>query len=381
MSSLDVETVAQDGQALFRSQRARFNGTEITTPLKALNPSKFRSDTRFDKRVSDFNEIYKKITSDKIESQQKNPDEHDKFCRLMGNLWKKHHSGSGLSVCIMQFLSEKPDPFPHNREIEFLADVSHSFSDIVPMPVMGAKINGSNFGRYIECMDACYNTIEELNNKPIMGILPTMSRELYPKLLEFYLEKQIFAFCFDFAGGTPNILKLRPILRHLSSKKILDKSLIYGTNARPGHALKNTNVIPAKDFIAYGFGLDILGENHIPPAMPSGFIEKMKRAADRQRPNKKRLFIKSDYGYYKTGAKEEIAVRYPDHTRIRLEDIFEGPSRWQSLFNMEQQSLETDSLRGRLNSLDGGETIMEYIEGKDQVKREIDHLRMGRKSI
>lgn len=380
LGSPDIETLNQDGESLFRSQRIRFGGKELVTPAKALNPSKFRAEARFGGNVLDFNEIYKQITSDKIESLHKDSLEHDKFCRMMENLRKKHHTDGGLDVCMVRFSSKKPDPFPRKKEIEFLTDVSHSFSDIVPMPMIECGIDASNFGRYLECMQACYDTVEELNSKPIMGVLPTVPREMYPKLLEFYLKKQISAFCFDFEGSTPSILKLRPILRHLNSKKILDRILIYGINAKPGHALKNSNVIPAKDFISYGFGLDILGENHVPPRIPRILGEKLRRAADRQKANKKRLFMKSDYGYYKADV-DGISPLYPERTKIRLDDIFHGPAQWQSLFNMEQQSLEAGTLRDRLNSMDEGETIMSYVEGKTQIKGEIGALKRGPKNI
>lgn len=381
MGSLDIETLNQDGESLFRSQRIRFGGKELVTPVKALNPSKFRAEARFDGSVVDFNEIYKQITSDKIEALHKDPREHDRFCRTMENLRKRHHTDGGLDVCMVRFSSKGPGPFPRKNEIGFLTDVSHSFSDIVPMPMIECRIDGSNFGKYLECMQACYDTIEELNGKPIMGVLPTVPREMYPKLLEFYLERQVSAFCFDFEGSTPSILKLRPILRHLNSKKILDSVLVYGINAKPGHALKNSSVIPAKDFISYGFGLDILGENHVPPRIPRVLGEKLRRAADRQKRNKKRLFIKSDYGYYKTDTRDGISPLYPKQTKIRLDDIFDGPAEWQSLFNMEQQSLEAGALRNRLNSPDGGETVMSYVGDKAQIRGEIGALKRGRKSV
>lgn len=58
MGSLDIETLNQDGESLFRSQRIRFGGKELVTPVKALNPSKFRAEARLDGSVVGFNEIY-----------------------------------------------------------------------------------------------------------------------------------------------------------------------------------------------------------------------------------------------------------------------------------------------------------------------------------
>ena len=44
---LEIETLSNDnGKSLFRSQRVKLNGKEAITPLKALDPAKFRLNTR-----------------------------------------------------------------------------------------------------------------------------------------------------------------------------------------------------------------------------------------------------------------------------------------------------------------------------------------------
>lgn len=168
----------------------------------------------------------------------------------------------------------------------------------------------------------------------------------------------------------------------MNSKKILDKTLIYGVNAKPGRVLKNTIVIPSKDFVAYGFGLDVLGESHIGLKRPKEFFEKMKKAIDAQQQNKKRIFIKSDYGYYKTNSKSDVESIYPKDTTIKLEKILTDDQKvFQKLFNMEQQAIEAGEIRKRLGELDSKETILNYIKKKSQIQKEIKHLESGPKSI
>ncbi len=379
---LEIETLSNDnGKSLFRSQRVRLNGKEAITPLKALDPARFRLNTRLNDGALGLNEIYKKMGPDSVERLQNDSSEHDRFSAMMANLTGRG-SPRGVNICVLKFAAKRSNPFPIKKEIEVLTDVAHSFSDITPIPMVGARIDVSNFPKYLDCLRTCHDTIEELNSKPIMGMLPNLPRALYSKLLEFYIERQIFAFCFDFGGRTPNHLKLRPILRHLKTKGILDKTLIYGINARPGRALKNTNVIPSKDFISYGFGLDALGENHEGLRRPREFFEKMKRAVDKQQENRKRIFIKSDYGYYKTNTKDEISSMYPNDTGVKLDDILhDSQNNQQKLFNMEQQSLEAGTIRGRLNSLDGNETVLEYVREKTRIKNEIKHLEVASKSV
>lgn len=379
---LKIETVSDDNQrSLFRSQRIKAAGKSAVTPFRALDPSKFRTDIALNRNAFGFNEIYKEINPTRLAMLQKDPSEHDRFARELANLSRRGQSND-FGVCFVRFIPKGAGPFPNSKEIEFLTDISHSYSDLTPIPMFGAKIDDSNFSKYIAFVQACLASIEELNQKPIMGSLPNLPRELYPKLLEFYSKEDINAFYFDFDGQTPDHLKMRPILRHLHNNKLLEKSLLYGINAKPGRVLKNTNVIPSKDFIAYGFGLDILGESHVGSKLPKVFFEKMKKAIGSQQENKKRIFMKSDYGYYKTSTRTEVESIFPTDTQITLDRILGDDQRtWQKLFNMEQQAIETGTIRKRLGELDPNESVLDYIKEKTQIQKELKHLQNGPRSI
>ena len=105
----------------------------------------------------------------------------------------------------------------------------------------------------------------------------------------------------------------------------------------------------------------------------------MKMAIYQQQQNKKRIFIKSDYGYYQTNMKGLDSV-YPDDTRIRLTNIITNPRKtWQKLFNMEQQALEATEIRKRLNELKSSDTLLEYVKDKTQVVKEVKHLQLASK--
>jgi hypothetical protein len=73
--------------------------------------------------------------------------------------------------------------------------VAHSYSDITPIPMLDIKIDNSNFLVFLEYAKSCLDIIEELNDKPLMGYLPNLPREQYPKLLDFYASKQKHNFC------------------------------------------------------------------------------------------------------------------------------------------------------------------------------------------
>jgi len=137
-----------------------------------------------------------------------------------------------FNLCLIKFISKSPNLFPTIKEIEFLTDVAVSYSDLIPIPLIEVRIDDSNFTRFIRYIESSCDVIEELNQKPIMGALPSLPREQYPKL-EFYLDKDITTFYFDFNGSTPDHLKLRPILRYLKKKKVLERTFIYGINCKP----------------------------------------------------------------------------------------------------------------------------------------------------
>lgn len=182
---LEVETISNDnGKSLFRSQRIKLNGKEAVTPLRALDPTKFRSGVPLNRNAFGFNEVYRELNSQKILLLQKDSHEHDRFSGMLANQVRKAQSND-LGVCLVKFSSKKPNPFPHKKEIEFLTDVAHSFSDITPIPIIDAKIDSSNFSKYLSCLELCYETIEELNGKRSWECCPTCRESCIPSFWNF----------------------------------------------------------------------------------------------------------------------------------------------------------------------------------------------------
>lgn len=144
---LDIETVSDDNQkSLFRSQRVKLSGKSAVTPFRVLDPSKFRTDADLNRKAFGFNEIYKEINSERIGLLQKSAIEHDRFARDLVNLSRRGQN-SDLGICLVKFVSKGTNPFPAAKEIEFLTDVSHSYSDVTPLPLIDARIDESNFQR------------------------------------------------------------------------------------------------------------------------------------------------------------------------------------------------------------------------------------------
>jgi hypothetical protein len=122
----------------------------------------------------------------------------------------------------------------------------------------------------------------------------------------------------------------------------------YGINSYEGKFAKNAVEIPAKDFISMGYGIDILGMNHIPPSMPS--------EAWKSRPiieTSYRLFNRKIYGYTKKTSEDlkNMGIR-ANHSEVKK-------------FNNTEQCNETLNIRGILQK---ESTLAGYLSSKSQVE-------------
>ncbi len=113
---LQIETLSNDNKkSLFRSQRIKLNGKKAVTPLKALDPTKFRSDVSLNKKAFGFNEIYRVLNSDKISLLQKDSYEHDRFSKTLSNMVRKSQLND-LNVCLVKFSSKRSTVSTQKRD-------------------------------------------------------------------------------------------------------------------------------------------------------------------------------------------------------------------------------------------------------------------------
>jgi len=76
-------------------------------------------------------------------------------------------------------------------------------------------------------MQKCIDSINRLNNKPILGIIPSKMPEPYIReLIEFYHEHNITSFAFDFEGRVHSGLDghLRELMIAIIELDILNES-------------------------------------------------------------------------------------------------------------------------------------------------------------
>ena len=98
---------------------------------------------------------------------------------------------------------------------------------------------------------------------------------------------------------------MRHLARQISEYGIADECLLYSMNSNEGKFIKNTDRILAHDFIGSGFGIDILGLNHLRPKIRSEVWQELRQ---RRKKNVFRIFDRSDYSYLRKGEDELRAL-------------------------------------------------------------------------
>jgi hypothetical protein len=257
------------------------------------------------------------------------------------------------------FTEYKGKRYPKETERNFMLHIEHTFSDMPCLPITpyiaNAIIAGEQpFDEYLAFIKGSIEWLKSYRKKPIMGIIVNFGYTKLEQLIKLYLDQEINAFCIDFDGHTPISYKsvLAQCHRILGDK--VENSFLYAINVNEGRFIHNKIAINAKDILSFGFGLDAMGRRHRPPHFPSK--EMQEKLGSKWRPldrrlNKVRLFIKTEYGYYKVQNASEIR-NYPSDTEIPLCTFTKNPNdvgpyvrHCEKVFNMEQLAIEASTLR------------------------------------
>lgn len=372
----------KDPDSLYHKREIRVGKIKIETPIKAIDLSKVIK-YRLPDKIRGLNYIYRKIGDIQrkgqtwIDNIKYNPKKEGVFTYKNNTLLNK----SNENDINLFFLEYEGLNYPTDEDLRVITNKIHKNSTITPLPIISdlrKRINEGKqnaFQKYMGFVDECFNEISNLNYNPIMGMVPILTPTYTEKLVDYYLDKGVNAFCVDFDGRTPsstsdNITAMLKIIKNYDGD--LDDIFITSINLSVGRAGKKADVIFAKDILSYGYGIDSFGEKHKklsfkpkPPKPQSSSI------IEEQEINKLRLFNKEDYGYYKLGA-SALEKIYPKDSIIPL-DILKNSfmkskkdTELQNIFNIEQQGLEALNIR----ELIADQEITKYIEGKKFVKEE-----------
>lgn len=377
---------------LLKNQLVNINGKNIQTPIKTISARNCRPDIQIKNDVKGLNEICRSFN-------EKTLLEFLDGTRSSLNLNKgiKNMVGkAGINEVVLTFVSYTGFNYPIKKGIDFLTNISYLNSDATVLPLLPYIFKNDNrefkdkLDDYTKFMKECIDSINRLNNKAIIGVIPAATPPPFiSDLIKFYYDNNIKSFVFDFMGNKPSVvdLQVREMMACLNGPEyqLLGKSFFYAINANSGKLLHDTPVVEAKEYLAFGYGFDALGDNHFMKLLPKNVRTLMKLANLGKDPIR-RLFNNVDYGYYKTNEFNKLKNVYPDDASIPFsvfEDYKTNKAKAidaQILFNNERLGIEAINYRGLIK--EEKEKTAEYFKRKTYVSNnEILNLQEFRRNI
>lgn len=376
----DIKTLDVDSNSLYRTQKIKFSSSlSVTTPTKTIPLDRIKLKDPLNPESKQLNEIFKRFTADKIIEANENSEKYYELERWFNSQKNKISDGTS-TLCFIDYNEKR---IPTDEEIEFMTELAYCSSDITVIPTVNyfndpkqTEIEYENFKNYLS---RSIEIIEQLNNKPIMGIIPKLAPKKVSDLITFYQNVGINSYSLDLAGSNPisSAMRIFKVLKTLNKMKVLEECYLHGYNVGM-RVNKMTDVIPAKDILGFGTGLNSLGEKRTIFKPNRSFLEQIKTNPL----NKFRLFNKENYGYWKSISVEELENVYPEDCTLQFTE-FTNPSQMnhvQKVFNIEQLALESHILRDVIT--ENPDDSLDYIKTKSYVVQDdINLLEKGIKKI
>lgn len=386
MRKVSVSHQEIDEELFIRSEKLKINNKTLRTPIKAVNMPSLRNDVPLNPAVKGVNEIFKTLKCEDIKKFCSGEKDESRIYKSINTPLNKTDKNNEVNICFIQIPDLK---LPENKEIDFVTNISYINSDITPLPLVQGLFKGDDgvkdFEIFIDFMKDSIDSINRLNNKPILGIIPgAMSSYFVDILIEFYHENDITSFAFDFQGKVYGNYEsqIREMMTKILELDISNESFLYSCNTQRGTVTKGSTIIQGKDIVVYNYGFDVMGDSHVKRSFPPDVAQDMK---DRSKNEMNiRLFNSDDYGHYKFSDLNVIKEIYPyDETNIELNSFnpFINKKRAadsQKLFNSERIGLELLKYKRMLNH---SESTYEYINTKEQVRSYLEKFKDYRKDL
>jgi len=356
-----VRIISVDDETYYAHKKVKISSSRsFETPIKAISLQNLRNDV--DLTHNEFvDEIYIAFTKERLENL---------INRGYGSLTKN----LGEQISKLDNIEDKANILipalrtsnVSKKELEFLADIqSFPIFEFYVVPLVEKTKKMQITAEQYKAIAANFiEILQTRNHKEIMGTLSLgFSYNEIQDLLNLYLDLGITAFCFDFEGKVafsvfPTLSMVQATLR----KEGIDP-FIHATNVNIGKPSKKSNVIIAKDVLAFGFGVDSLGDDHKPKGGPKEG-ETQKRKTDENL----RIFNKEGYSYHKVSPTDVDQV-YPADTKIPKEYLIKGRKtkkrQAQKTLNYEQLGLETLRIREKIDEHE----IIPYVARKQYIRQ------------
>jgi len=365
----EVKTLEVDPHSLYKRQKIKFTSDKhIITPTKTIPLDKIKVMHPLTDKARQLNEIFKRFSAKQIKEADGDSDKYHEIETFFNNQKSKIKQDTA-TFCFLDFNELR---LPTNDEIEFLTDLAYCNSDITTIPTISqfsdSKDSPITYEDYKKYLEKAIESIEQLNHKHIMGVIPKLARKNVPDLLKFYQDKGINTFALDLEGSNPisSRMSIFKVLKTLNKMKILDSCYIHGHNVGM-RVNKVVDIIPAKDVLGFGVGLSSLGEKRTEFKPNKAFLSFIQTNPL----NKFRLFNKKEYGYWKAISATDLEKVYPSDSSIPVsafKDAIKNVTQFnyiQKVFNSEQLALESYNIKEVI--IEDAEKTLDYIKKKKYV--------------
>jgi len=389
-------------QTLKRARKLRLEvgGKTVYTPSRTLS---LKEDASCESRLIRYNslrginEIYRRLTKEKLDEIDDNPAKLVDFGRSLKNVLNRPECKDDVSLLVFSYENKNKNggisqnTVPKKDEIKYLCNVvSHPLSDVIVPP----RISGLSGEKYLEFLKAFFEQLPSYTtNAPMLGLIPLVARNDFDRIANFYVEKGIYSYIADFQNQNPlDAYIFAGMIHSLSdfiTKEYKEDSYVHALNIPSTRTRQKVDVTPAKDIMTFAMGFDSYGTSHLPQKLPEKVVKQImeRRAVSGFGPRSPtatpavflgeedaevfRLFNRNDYGYYRSTL-ADLKTKFPDeeHISVKFDQLFDEKvseyklQKLRRVFNVERQALEAADLRLKIVE----DSIMKHIESKKYAR-------------
>ena len=331
-----------------------FSDLSITTPVKGVKSSNLKKYDKEDRKAGGcmINEISKSLDSNTLEGIYGTEGFSLGVCRDV----KERYSPDSVNFVFFNLKGEK---FPNENLTDSLGHVLYSASDkVVCLPSIqkafllspstsgkSQKIDERKIEDYLLFQKRIIDAVNVKNSKEILGMIPLLVPKYTRKIVDLYIENEIFNFVID--AGTANVLNKEPDLRNIldyisrqakEHKRSLADMYIHAINLGVNHF--SADEVSADDFLSLFAYIDTFGTTF---KTRGGFNKSTKPRS--------KVFLPNRYTYRLTDkmSQEDLPV-----------DIRVGGYPKLSIFNEKRQVAEAVNVREMI----GEEGMKSYVKSK-----------------
>lgn len=351
---MKVNPTYVDSDTLSAEKEVRIDPKEGSTPAKALQVGKLRASEDVSDLARGIAEIYIKANRTALESSRNG------WENLRNNLSRQAKRANDDEIIVPFVQYDEADELAPEHAAE-IARLETTYGDIVPLPLMTSLVNEAEDGdglssepvsAIVDNARVFLEAVDQLNiQKPVMGVIPPVSKDLTKALLELYVNHDLPAYCVDFNRRSPMARTQldyidKPLMETLETYGMRETSLLYAVNADESRRVNDVHQTPGALY-AYTLGFDIVGDVHLPPKLPPEVFEEMEPTADL------RLFNADTLSVVEV-APEDLDAFLPAEAEIPVDRV-------------RQRIASNTNEKYRFEKLINAELIALYLEADDGV--------------